>query len=434
MWSTGPDCFEQLLDLRGVGPRELRESAQGSGFEPGDGLGRDEVFPLLVGELGVVSQHFADYLEYNVLDRLHLRNLLGGRSSRDVACGLLHGRRVEPVLLDCFDDHSGCIGTEQSFDDDHLVLVEGVLLGLVLHDEREGFAEVVRHVDGCRGHYAQFGELLTVAGRHPGVQDAFREFPLVDCLGLVLLGGDDGRDGLVLLFGRANEATVCVEVLGEGEDRAFCLLGGFVCRSGLRFREHVGLLRLLGGSLLLGSGHGHLLLIGAYRQSGLSRDFRLYPLLASWTPVLNVFSWIRLKGDCRPPAADSTMITPEHYFTELKRVGFRIRTESRIRLPGDYWGTARRRTIAVYVASKNINGHLVAIDGDVHVVDDDVFVSAVVYLTSTLLQTAKPLIEVPTFSSVTEDELGEIFRFIQIAEGLGPCTDYELVNGGKLRR
>lgn len=128
------------------------------------------------------------------------------------------------------------------------------------------------------------------------------------------------------------------------------------------------------------------------------------------------------------------MITPEHYFTELRREGFRIRAESRIRLPGDYWGTVRRRTISVYVASRNINGHLVAIDGDVHVVDEDVFVSAVIYLTSTLLRTAKPLIEVPTFSSVTEEELGEIFRFTRIAEGLGMCTDYELVNGGKLRR
>lgn len=126
------------------------------------------------------------------------------------------------------------------------------------------------------------------------------------------------------------------------------------------------------------------------------------------------------------------MITPALYFSELKRNGFRFSTNSQVRSPAEYWGTARRRTISRYVASRNINGHLISIDGDVHIVDDTVCVSAVVYLTSTLLQTIKPLIEVPTFSNVTAEELEEILRFVRVAHSLGQCTDYEVINGGKV--
>ena len=126
------------------------------------------------------------------------------------------------------------------------------------------------------------------------------------------------------------------------------------------------------------------------------------------------------------------MITPTNYFSKLKRNGFRFSTNSQVRSPAEYWGTARRRTISRYVASRNVNGHIIAVDGDVHIVDEDVCVSAIVRLTSTLLQTINPLIEVPTFSSVTVEELAEILRFVRVAHSLGTCTDYEVINGGKV--
>lgn len=126
------------------------------------------------------------------------------------------------------------------------------------------------------------------------------------------------------------------------------------------------------------------------------------------------------------------MITPNYYFSELKRNGFRFSTNSQVRSPAEYWGTARRRTISRYVASNNINGHLISIDGDVHVVDEDVCVSAKINLTNTLLQVLNPLIEVPTFSSVTAEEFAEILHFVRVAKSLGACTDYEVINGGKV--
>jgi len=128
------------------------------------------------------------------------------------------------------------------------------------------------------------------------------------------------------------------------------------------------------------------------------------------------------------------MLSPTLYFRELKRVGFRVRSESRIRSPDDYWGTSRRRTVSTYVASYNFKGHIIAIDGDVHLIGDDLHVSARILFTSSLLQAINPLIEMPTFSSVTAEELDDIFRFVNVAQGQGVCTDYELVNGGKLRR
>jgi hypothetical protein len=119
-------------------------------------------------------------------------------------------------------------------------------------------------------------------------------------------------------------------------------------------------------------------------------------------------------------------LSPNQFFDSLRHSGFRVRTSCRVKPATLTKGTTKRRSISHYVASKKVNGHIVTVVGDIHVIGDDTHISAAITMTSTIRKLANVTRSLDT-SSIEVDDLLDIITYGKLADKLPECHDYTIL-------
>ncbi len=122
-------------------------------------------------------------------------------------------------------------------------------------------------------------------------------------------------------------------------------------------------------------------------------------------------------------------LSPEAYFDALRTSGgLQVKVEKETTPASTVAGTVRRRRMSRYNAWLNVKGNILSVTGDVHVIGDEVIISAEVTMTKSL-RTACGVTGVKKFKNVCVKNLLDVLFYARVCEEMDECRDYTLGGG-----